>query len=374
MARPLRVLHVPHNVGGHPAGLARAERELGVDSRAISFLPMNATTPADEVLLADGAGRMRRELRRWRLLRRALREADVVHFNFGESILPRAYPGRSPGRRLYALYARAVELRDVGWLRRAGKAVFVTYQGDDARQTDVARRLYSITHAAEIDGEAAAFDEPKRRAIERFTRHTQRIYALNPDILRVLPPQAEFFPYANVDLRAWRPPPDQPPNPVPVLVHAPTDRDVKGTRHLLAALERLRAEGVGFELDLVEGVPNAEARERYSRADLAVDQLLAGWYGGFAVELMALGAPVVSYVREDDLDRIPAAMRAELPLIGATPDTVAAVLREWLTTRRHELRERGRQSRAYVERWHDPLALARRAVADYEAALAEPRR
>jgi glycosyltransferase involved in cell wall biosynthesis len=373
MASPLRVLHLPHNVGGHPSGLARAERELGVDSRAISFHAMNAATPADEVLLADGAGRARRELRRWGLLVRALREADVVHFNFGESILPRSYPARSPARRLYALYARGVEFRDLGWLRRAGKAVFVTYQGDDARQTDVARRLYPITHVMETGVDPAAFDAGKRRAIARFAQHAHRVYALNPDLLHVLPQQAEFLPYANVDPRSWQPH-ERGENRVPVVVHAPTDRAVKGTRNLLEAVDRLRADGVEVELDLVEGVPNAQARERYARADLAVDQLLAGWYGGFAVELMALGTPVVSYVREQDLDRIPPAMRDELPILQATAETIEAVLREWLTERRGELRGLGQRGRAYVERWHDPLEIARRTIGDYEAALAQPRR
>jgi hypothetical protein len=157
-------------------------------------------------------------------------------------------------------------------------------------------------------------------------------------------------------------------------VHAPTDRTVKGTRYLLAALEQLRGEGIAFELDLVEGVPLEATRERYARADLAVDQLLAGWYGAFAVDAMALGTPVVAYLRQDDLDGIPAAMRAELPIVDATPDTIADVLRTLLTARRHELPELGRRARAFVERWHDPVTIARRTVADYERVLGGARR
>ena len=48
------------------------------------------------------------------------------------------------------------------------------------------------------------------------------------------------------------------------------------------------------ELDIVEGVPHDEARERYARADIVVDQLNAGWHGVFALEAMALGKPVVT--------------------------------------------------------------------------------
>ena len=44
--------------------------------------------------------------------------------------------------------------------------------------------------------------------------------------------------------------------------------------------ERLKREGMPIELLLVENVPFAEAQRMYRRADLLVDQLLVGWYGG----------------------------------------------------------------------------------------------
>jgi len=104
----------------------------------------------------------------------------------------------------------------------------------------------------------------------------------------------------------------------------------------------------------------------YQGADLVIDQLLAGWYGGFAVEAMALAKPVICYIREDDLKYIPQAMRAELPIINATPDSIYTVVREWVTSRRHGLRERGLQSRRYVERWHEPVQIVSKLMRDYQ--------
>ena len=46
----LRVLHAPTAVGGHPGGLARAERELGLDSRSVSLFPHPFGYDVDEVL------------------------------------------------------------------------------------------------------------------------------------------------------------------------------------------------------------------------------------------------------------------------------------------------------------------------------------
>ena len=73
---------------------------------------------------------------------------------------------------------------------------------------------------------------------------------------------------------------------------------------------------------------------------------------------MTLGKPVISYTREGDLRFIPDSMREDLPIINATPVTIYEVLKRLLTTQRAELPVMGLRSRAYVERWHDPLKIA----------------
>jgi hypothetical protein len=248
----------------------------------------------------------------------------------------------------------------------------MTYQGDDARQGDYCREHFPITHARAVGPHyyTPESDAIKRTDIARVARHADCIYALNPDLLHVLPGHAQFLPYASVDLSDWRvvPAATDPGRPLTVL-HAPSHRGVKGTMHVLEAIERLRAEGVALELLLVEKMSHGQARRAYERADLLVDQLLAGWYGGLAVELMALGKPVVCYLREGDLGHLPPDMRADLPIIQATPQTIYAVLKEWTTIRRGDLVALGHSSRAYVERWHDPLKIAARLKADYECAL-----
>jgi glycosyltransferase involved in cell wall biosynthesis len=333
------VLHVPAAVGGHPPQLARAERELGLDSRCVTADGPPFGYEVDEVLFRGN--RLGREVRRWRLLLHALRKLDVVHFNFGSSLVP-------------PLYGRLLELRDVSLLRRAGKPVFVTFQGDDARPgfRDEGRR---------------------RRTIDVFGRHADRIYALNPDLLAFLPERAEYLPYASVDPREWSVA-EPSSNPVPVLAHAPSDRVRKGTKRVLEASHELRERGIDHELDLVEGVVRTEARRRLARADVLVDQLVVGWYGGAAVEAMALGRPVVAHVRDEDLAALPGDMAAELPVVRATAANLTDVLADLLTTQQQRLPELGRRSRAYVERWHDPRAIAARTKRAYEQAVAESRR
>lgn len=375
---PLRVLHCPWMVGGNPGGLAAAERELGLESTTVVLQDPPFGYPADSVVWDELDRPLVCELKRWRLLWHALRDFDVVHFNFGSTIAPQRIPSDAPGvetagrlrDRAFRTYSALLEQVDLPLLRRAGKAIFVTFQGDDARQGDVSAQ-FPVNGAVEAGPAhySPASDRDKRRRIARFDRHADGIYALNPDLLRVLPARAEFLPYANLDPRAWQP---APPSGVerPLVLHAPTNRGIKGTRFVLDAVSRLQAEGVAFDFQLVEGLTHSEARAIYARADLVVDQLLVGWYGGLAVELMALGRPVVAYLREKDLDLLPAEMRAEIPVISAEPATIHDVLKDLLTARRGELAEIGRRGREYVQRWHDPLRIAERLVSAYEAAVA----
>lgn len=375
---PIRVLHCPTNIGGHPAGVAAAERELGLASRAVVFREGPFGFRADRVLAPPGTSPIRFELRRWKLLVQALAFHDVIHFNFGRTILPspvslttlleRGYPPII--RAGYAAYARLLEFRDLPLLRAAGRVVAVTFQGDDARQGDFCRRRYPIEPSREAGYYTERSDAAARRRVRAFDRHADLIYALNPDLLGVLPARARFLPYAHVDPRRWPEIGVSRATDVPLVVHAPTDRRVKGTRFVLAAVERLRAAGVRFHFRLVEGLKHEEARKIYEAADLVVDQLLVGWYGGLAVEAMALGKPVIAYIRDEDLGHLPSRMAGELPILRATPDGIEGALRRWLTASPDDLRARGRASRRFVERWHDPRRIASELRRDYAEALA----
>lgn len=353
----LRVLHAPCLVAGNPGRLAQAERNVGLASWCISADPNPYGYPVDEQGRTIGEGRLGFELQRWRLLLRAVRDFDVVHFNFGRTFFP-----------------NTLQL-DLPLLKRSGKAIFMTYQGDDARQGDYCRKHFDITFANRVpEGYySTASDAEKRRRIARVARYADGIFALNPDLLHVLPTGARFLPYANVDLDLWRPV-RWPHNPVRAIVHAPTHRAVKGTELILAAVERLRSDGEDFELKLVENMSHSEARQAYERADLAIDQLFAGWYGGFAVEMMALGKPVLSYLRESDFKFLPEGMAADLPVIPVSPHTLYQVLKEWLHAPGEHLQKAGERGRAFVERWHEPRRIAAVLKAHYEAAALRSRR
>ena len=354
MSAALRVLHAPTAVGGHPGGLARAERELGLDSVSVSLSQHPFGHGVDEVLGRPGDGAAQRYSNRARLLFRMC-SVDVVHFNFGEPLLPIPQGISGP----IAMLARVLALRDLPLLHALRKRIVVTFQGDDARQATIGGLLVQ----AVPERYTPELDAVRRRTIAAFDRYADAIFFLNPDLAEVLPHRAAFLPYASVDPIEWEVGPESSDGP-PLVVHAPSDSRVKGTEQVITAVSRLQAEGVPLRFELVQGVDREAVRSVLERSAIVVDQLNAGWYGGLAVEAMALGKPVIANLASVGLPCVPVELRRDLPVVDASAETVADRLRVLLTAA-EERRRLGLAGRAFVERWHDPRKVARTMIAAY---------
>lgn len=378
--KKVRVLHAPTAVGGNPPALSRELKRLGWDSTCCIISQNYLAYAVDKVLVPSPVGFLRCEWRRFWFIVSCLRRYDVIHYNAGTTIATAniiEWPVRSKGlsslkRFVYSVYLRGLQCFEVSLFRLFRKKLFLTYQGDDARQGDYCRQHYAVSIATQVDESyySDASDAFKKKNIAYLAKHCERVYALNPDLLNVLPAEAKFVPYSHVDFSDWKASYDGLRSQRPLrFVHAPTHRRVKGTDLILESLEALEGEGFAFELILVEGMSQAEARTHYEQADVLIDQLFAGWYGGLAVELMALGKPVLVYLREEDLHFIPEQMRADLPFINTNPFTIKDRLRDVLCMSREELVDLAQRSRAYVERWHDPMQIAASIADDYLASI-----
>jgi glycosyltransferase involved in cell wall biosynthesis len=170
-------------------------------------------------------------------------------------------------------------------------------------------------------------------------------------------PDAHVIP-PGIDVHAIEPAPPS-DRGRPVVLHAPSSRARKGTEFVVAACE-----GLDCELEIVEGLDHREAFERYRRADVVVDQLNAGWYGVFAIEAMALGKPVVTFLHEEAVRRTEEAFGLAVPIVAATKETLREALRP-LVASPEERRRVGAASRAYVEEVHDVRRMADRLLALY---------
>ncbi len=119
---------------------------------------------------------------------------------------------------------------------------------------------------------------------------------------------------------------------------------------------------------LVEKIHYDKARKLYAEADVVIDQLLVGNYGGFAVEMMKMGKPIIAYIREKDLRYMPSQMAADCreTIINANPSNIYNILCE-IIENPSILKKRREAALEYVHRWHDPVYVAGITKSAYES-------
>ena len=329
----LRVLHAAAEIAEQPALLARGLRALGVDARSLSTGRTWLGYRSD--IEVDGRGPLGL-VRRLAALARHGPRLDILHLHFGTSFLPR--------------------LLDVPLLAGAGTRIVFHFHGCEVRP----RAAMLERHPLSACSECPVYCVPERQArlLELARRHGALLIVSTPDLLEAVPEAVEL-PVA-IDLEAWEALRARAvPAPGFVVLHAPSDPAIKGTRHVAAAVERLRARHPDVRLELIEREPAARARLRYGAATVAVDQLHLGWYGLFAVEAMALAKPVLVTIRPD-LDR------AELPVVRTGRERLEGDL-EALRADPARRAALGAAGLAHVRAVHDLPVVARRLLDLYRA-------
>jgi glycosyltransferase involved in cell wall biosynthesis len=270
--------------------------------------------------------------------------------------------------RLYALGLLGSEIA----LHRLGgkkKAIFITFQGSDARETQCFVEKHQQSGlAAEVIGRSGKTNGSIRRKKMLLTGVTDKIYSLNPDLLEVLPKGSEFLPYAT---EAGLNPKILPINQSSEFVvgHAPTHRMVKGTDDIIRAVQNLRSKGFKVRLELIEGLSREDAQKKYQEIDLFVDQLVIGWYGVVSLEVMALGKPIICFIKGRGLRFVPPQMLADLPIINADESSLEEKLIGILQMSLEERQTLADRGLAYLKKWHDPRKIAQRVVRDYRKVL-----
>ncbi|KAA5922454.1 glycosyltransferase [Achromobacter xylosoxidans] len=346
----LKVLHSPVNIGNQPWALSRAERALGAGSDVVVNYGTWVGFPNDRCLSEYGTNTWQDTLKRAAFALSAPLRYDVLHYYFGRTLM--CWDDRG--------------VRDAKWysdlkLARALKRrTFMTLQGCDVRLAGASNAMNSVTMCREGGCGAYAacvstYDAQRQWLIDNVLPELDGVFYLNPELGHFLKGRGKFLPYITVDWRDFEP---MPPRDTGVIriVHAPSDTGIKGTPAILAAIEELKKH-YPIEFIQVSGKTHDEAMEIYKSADLAIDQVIAGWYGAYAVEMMAMGKPVMCYIRDEDLHYIPPRMVEEMAILRVHPERLVQDIGAILD-QRSCWQEWSVKSRRYVAEWHDPQRIA----------------
>lgn len=253
-----------------------------------------------------------------------IRENDVFHFHYGRSLLLNY---------------------DLWFLKKKRKKIFYEFHGSDLRDYRYAKTLnpYFVCEGYDTDRDKIKYRVQKIcKYADGIILHDDELMPYIPDGFKniyILPLRINVdnidAKYVSIKKQTIR------------IVHAPTKRDAKGSEFVFKAVQNLKNKYC-IEFILVENKTQQEAMQLYQSADIIVDQLRAGTYGVFAIEGMAMGKPVITYITDEMREKLP----EDLPICSANPDTIEEVLEKLLLNGelRHELGIKGRK---YVEKYHD---------------------
>lgn len=350
--------------------LAEADRRLGNEAETVVFNAYYITSnfdvvlkPYEDAVVAQRPGdqvAFHNLVLVWALLR-----FDNFHlFNDRGVTLPLGGYGADFG----------IALREMDLYRAAGKQLYTYAYGADhrMRQKTLDSGRFNFCMECPEPGRFCVCDDASAEKMlgEIAARATAMI---GTGLAMTLLPDARNLYYTVVDTDRLLPA----AAPVPSgsrplrIGHFPNHGFFKGTRFVEDAVASLVAEGESIELVMISGVPQVEILARMATVDVLVDQLIGGAFGLTAIEAMALGRPVICYLRPG----VALANLENCPVVQADPDTIKDVLRR-LAREREALAEIGARSRDYVVRNYSIDVFARRLASLYveTAALSSGRR
>jgi len=338
----MRILHAPKNIAGQASMISRAQRRRGLTSDVLVFDQNRYNFDCDiNIRLSKYPGLLRPLVKLYYFLR-VVRNYDLFHFHYGTSLLP-----KNLDLYFFAVFGRYV-----------GKRTIMEYWGSDVIQSDLAKQFTLIPEVT-LRAISPSLDAKKRKRIGRINSLVDQSIVGDYSLLPFSPGSLvvrqalnhKSIPYVGAGTNE---------RPIKV-VHAPTNRDIKGTSHILSAIEVLKAEGLPLELILVENRTHDDAMKIYETAEIVVDDVLQGPYGIFAMECMAIGKPVLGRIDPQLAHYYPG-----LPIVSTTPDNLEANLRS-LAVDSEKRRKLGEQGREYVENNHDADIIAGQLVELYES-------
>lgn len=332
MGKKRRIMHGLSEVAGQNSYSVQGLKALGEDAETVIYYKHPFAYKYDKCLNIDKSRKAFFPLNAIKLFGfycKAICKYDIFHFHFGRSIL------NNLELWTYELF---------------GKAFYFEFHGSDLRDQ---KQFCEKTGLPFHEEEATSLKTHRRN--KKICQKADGIIIHDDELIPYLPPVKNnvYVVPLRVDIDQFSPCYPTDSNDHIRIVHSPSKRAIKGTSFVLDAFKKLNEKYDNIELVLVEGKSQQEAFEIYKTADIIVDQLYAGTYGVFAIESMALGKPVITYISDEMKDRLP----DDLPIVSGGTKTITDALELLINNPKLRI-EKGMQGREYVENYHDCRVVA----------------
>lgn len=314
--KKLSVLHV-RDIVGTAFNLSRAQRMLGLKSDVFVFSDEKLFQPVDFNLgLKKTPNNFVHSVfaspKTFLFLANKAKNYDILHFHGAASFFSGGI--------------------DLPLWQALGKKIVLHFHGSDARAA--------------------------KKHLKPWFKDIETVFVSTPDLAEIVP-RAEWIPNP-INTRKLKP--KKTKNKMPAVLHAPTDRKIKGTRHVLKAVKELKKQGLKFDFRLIENKKNTESLNELKKADIVVDWINPGYgiYGLLSIEAMALGKPVLCSLKKDLVKKY----CKNCPIVNVKPGELKKELKKLIENK--ELRKQiGRKSRKYAVEMHDSLNVAKKVSRGY---------
>ena len=337
----MRILQGPTEIAGQMAILSEQLRKHGCKVTAVNFRKdIKVGTKSGINFPVSSYQSIGARLLRGLFFIYALFNYDYFHFHYGRTFLPKRI--------------------DLKILRILKKKIIMHFHGADIGNVDfIYYKNENLLEYPKNNKRPPKITKEQKKLILEAKRYADLILVSTPDLLDFIK-GAVYFPnslpiFENNETKS-----PKEGNDKLLIIHAPTNRKKKGTEFIIKTIGRLKKNNPSVEFELIEGKNYKRARELYKRADIAIDQILQGWYGVFSVELMSLGKPVLCYVR-DNLRKKDA---PDLPIVSTSPDSLYEDL-YGLIKNEESRNELGKRGERYVSENHNPEKQAKELVKLY---------
>lgn len=149
------------------------------------------------------------------------------------------------------------------------------------------------------------------------------------------------------------------------ILHVPSESVVKGTAIIAKTFKKLQKKYPKIEFKILEKIPREKLLEEMASADILIDQLLIGWYGGQAVEAMAMGKIVMAFLNPTYLGLVP--YGKNIPIWNTNYWNLEQDLENLLAVLPKVQEEWSARSIAFVQKYHDARKIAQEYLEVYEA-------
>jgi hypothetical protein len=199
------------------------------------------------------------------------------------------------------------------------------------------------------DESIRAIEQAAARLRDHLDRIDVPVFVTTPDLLEDIP--ATWLPVA-LDTKPWAALKDPFQDPVPTVLHLPSNSLLKGSAHVDPVLRALDSEGLIRYLRPDSGTAADNVPSLVETADIVVDQIVIGAYGLMSCQSMAAGRLSIANIRDIGF------LRRDCPIIDADPDSLDRVMRDLLVDR-SSWESRARAGKKFVETYHNGEASAR---------------